>query len=87
MLERHSRQGLVSENMQSSENLYSCPKRPLLQKLLSVNQAARELFDVSHQIQTRNYNDHRRSLELAISDLVWVIIIISDSQRFQSPLF
>jgi hypothetical protein len=79
MFGRHPRQPLdlflppplVSDNLPSSDNLSSYRTR-LLEKLLPAYQTARELLDISHQTQARNYNAHRRSLEFEPGDLVWV---------------
>ncbi|CAF3794553.1 unnamed protein product [Rotaria sordida] len=79
MFGRHPRQPLdlllpppaVSDNLPSSEDL-SAYRQRLLTDLLPAYTTARELLDISHQTQARNYNVHRRSLEFEPDDLVWV---------------
>jgi hypothetical protein len=79
MFGRHPRQPLdllipppsVSDNLPSSDDLSSYRQR-LLADLLPAYKTARELLDISHQTQARNYNVHRRSLEFEPGDLVWV---------------
>ena len=79
MFGRHPRQPLdllllppsVSDALPSSEELSAYRKR-LLNDLLPAYQTARELLDISHETQARNYNVHRRPLEFEPGDLVWV---------------
>ncbi|CAF4762290.1 unnamed protein product, partial [Rotaria magnacalcarata] len=40
----------------------------LLEELLPAYKIACELFDISHETQTRNYNIHRRPLEFELGD-------------------
>ena len=79
MFGRHPRQPLdlllpaptVSDNLPSSTEL-SVYRERLLADLLPAYKTARELLDISHQTQARNYNAHRRPLEFEQGDLVWV---------------
>jgi hypothetical protein len=79
MFGRHPRQPLdlllppppISDNLPTSDELSDYRKR-LLADLLPAYKTARELLDISHQTQARNYNIHRRSLEFEPGDLVWV---------------
>ncbi|CAF1205217.1 unnamed protein product [Adineta steineri] len=79
MFGRHPRQPLdlllrsppVSDNLPSSDELSIYRKR-LLDDLLPAYKSARELLDISHQTQARNYNDHRRSSHFNPGDIVWV---------------
>ncbi|CAF4611944.1 unnamed protein product, partial [Rotaria sp. Silwood2] len=40
--------------------------------LLPAYTTARELLDISHEKQARNYNVHRRPLDFESGDLVWM---------------
>ncbi|CAF3337957.1 unnamed protein product [Rotaria socialis] len=79
MFGRHPRQPLdlllspppVTDQLPSSHELSTYRKR-LLEELLPAYKIARELLDISHETQTRNYNIHRRPLEFELGDLVWV---------------
>jgi len=79
MFGRHPREPLdlllpapyVSDNLPSSDEL-SAYRKQLLNDLLPAYKTARELLDISHEIQTRNYNAHRRPLTFEQGDLVWM---------------
>jgi hypothetical protein len=79
MFGRHPRQPVdlllpppsVSDNLPSAENLSDYRKR-LLAELMPAYKTAREILDISHQTQARNYNVHRRPLTFEPGDLVWM---------------
>lgn len=79
MFGRHPRQPLdlflpppsTTDALPTSEEL-SAYRQRLLTQLLPAYETARELLDLSHQIQSRHYDVNHRPLEFNIGDLVWM---------------
>ncbi|CAF4396540.1 unnamed protein product [Rotaria sp. Silwood2] len=79
MFGRHPRQPLdfllptpdVSDTLPSMNEL-SAYRQRLIADLLPAYTTARELLDISHEKQARNYNVHRRPLDFEPGDLVWM---------------
>lgn len=70
----------VPDALPSIENLTTYRKR-LLAELMPAYKHAREILDISHQTQARNYNVHRRSLQFSEGDLVWVTSLSGIAMR------
>ncbi|CAF4742842.1 unnamed protein product, partial [Rotaria sp. Silwood2] len=51
-----------------AHKIYSDYRKRLLAELMPAYKATRELLDLSHQTQARNYNIHRRPLEFQPDD-------------------
>ena len=59
------------DQLPTSDDLSSYRRR-LLSDLLPAYAQTRELLDLSHQRQARQYDQHRRLLQFEPGDLVWV---------------
>ena len=79
MFGRHPRQPLdlglpsppTSDIPPTTDDL-STYRQQLLDQLLPAYSTTRELLDIAHERQTRQYDRHHRPLEFAPGDLVWV---------------
>ncbi|CAF3603692.1 unnamed protein product [Rotaria socialis] len=79
MFGRHSRHSLSlclppprSLDQHPAENDLSDYRKRLLVNLLPAYVTAREILDISHEKQARQYNRHHRPVQFEPGDLVWV---------------